>query len=113
MLATKVNLQKLYQENPNLKKKDVEIIEQWIEKQPHLPKVTELQLIIFLQSCCYQIQPTKITIDSFFTMRTLMPEIFYLPSVEEIKQNSSVGYVNLSQNFFFFNYYNKFLYNKF
>lgn len=96
MIENKCNIQKVYHDNPDLKKEDVEILEKWINKQPHLPEVTELQLITFLHSCYYRIEATKVTIDNFFTLRTLTPELFYLPTVEEIIQNFSVGYVNLN-----------------
>lgn len=29
-----------YEKNPKINKKDVEILSEWLEKQPHLPKIT-------------------------------------------------------------------------
>lgn len=33
-------------------------------------------LILFLHSCFFRIEPTKTTIDSYFTLRTHSPELF-------------------------------------
>ncbi|KYQ49139.1 Alpha-tocopherol transfer protein-like protein [Trachymyrmex zeteki] len=55
---------------------DLQILKDWMEKQPHLPRVEMLYLILFLHSNYYRIEPTKKTIDNFYTIRTLLPEVF-------------------------------------
>ncbi|KAJ8676443.1 hypothetical protein QAD02_012230 [Eretmocerus hayati] len=62
--------------NSELKKTDVEQLQDWCRKQPHLPKISDSELALFLHSNCYMIEPTKVTIDTFYSIRTHAPEIF-------------------------------------
>lgn len=62
--------------NPELKMEDIEILREWCNKQSHLPKITDSQLAMFLHSNYFRIEPTKNTIDQFYTIRTHFPEIF-------------------------------------
>lgn len=39
-------------------------------------------LILFLHSCFYRLEPTKATIESYFTLRTHSPELFTKRDVE-------------------------------
>ncbi|XP_058456583.1 uncharacterized protein LOC131433978 [Malaya genurostris] len=61
---------------PDLKREDVQKIREWMEKQPHLPKISDLEIILFLHSNYHRIEPTKNTIDAFYTCRTHVPEFF-------------------------------------
>lgn len=79
------NIKEIYKSNPNLKKSDIDQLREWIKKQPHLPDVTEEQLIWILHSCYFRMELAKTTIDNYFTFRTMSPEMFYLPSVEHLK----------------------------
>ncbi|KAB0791781.1 hypothetical protein PPYR_03698 [Photinus pyralis] len=65
-----------YEKNKELRKEDVMQLKEWTEKQPHLPPITELHLILFLHSCYYSMEMTKATIEAFFTYRTHCPELF-------------------------------------
>ncbi|XP_055528169.1 alpha-tocopherol transfer protein-like isoform X2 [Wyeomyia smithii] len=65
-----------YKKFPELKREDVQKIREWMEKQPHLPKITDLEIILFLHSNYHRIESTKTTIDSFYTCRTHVPEFF-------------------------------------
>ncbi|KAK9754144.1 CRAL/TRIO domain [Popillia japonica] len=71
-----IDVQQLYETNKELNKEDVTALQDWAEKQAHLPKITELQLILFLHSCYYRIEPTKACIETFYTARTHCPEFF-------------------------------------
>ncbi|XP_011163312.2 alpha-tocopherol transfer protein-like [Solenopsis invicta] len=62
--------------NPELKMSDLQMLKDWMDKQPHLPQIEMLYFVMFLHSNYYRIEPTKKTIDNFFTIRTHLPEIF-------------------------------------
>ncbi|KAM0734184.1 Alpha-tocopherol transfer protein-like [Formica fusca] len=62
--------------NPELKETDIQMLREWCEKQPHLPKISNSELALFLHSNYYRLEPTKTTIDTFFTVRTHVPEFF-------------------------------------
>ncbi|XP_065201065.1 alpha-tocopherol transfer protein-like [Planococcus citri] len=70
------NVNAEFEKNPELKKDDIDHIQEWVKKQPHLPEISEQQVIMFLHSCYYRLEATKTTIENFFTIRTYAPEIF-------------------------------------
>ncbi|XP_051169298.1 uncharacterized protein LOC127286762 [Leptopilina boulardi] len=65
-----------FKKNPELKESDLELLREWCKKQPHLPKIADIDLILFLHSNYYLLEPTKKTIDNYYTMRTHVPEFF-------------------------------------
>lgn len=72
----RVSLEEELKKNPELKEADLQTLREWCEKQPHLPKMLDSELILFLHSNYYRIEPTKTTIDIFYTVRTHVPEYF-------------------------------------
>lgn len=62
--------------NTELKLSDIEILKEWCEKQPHLPKIPDLLFTLFLHSNYYSVEAAKSTIENYYTTRTHMPEIF-------------------------------------
>lgn len=62
--------------NPELKVSDVEALRKWSEQQPHLPKIADSELALFLHSNYYRVEPTKSTIETFYSIRTNVPEFF-------------------------------------
>ncbi|XP_018395804.1 PREDICTED: alpha-tocopherol transfer protein-like [Cyphomyrmex costatus] len=62
--------------NSELKESDVQMLREWCEKQPHLPKISDSEIALFLHSNYYRLEPTKTTIDTYFTVRTHVPEFF-------------------------------------
>ncbi|KAF3429436.1 hypothetical protein E2986_11419 [Frieseomelitta varia] len=53
--------------NPDLKEDDMQMLRDWYKKQPHLPPLTDAELALFLHSNYYRMEPTKATIDTYFT----------------------------------------------
>lgn len=66
-----------FKKNPELKEEDLQHIKNWFLKQSHFPKkVFDTDLILFLHSNYWRLEPTKRTLENFFTCRTHMPEFF-------------------------------------
>ncbi|XP_024888243.1 alpha-tocopherol transfer protein-like [Temnothorax curvispinosus] len=71
-----VSFEEELKKNPELKEADIQMLREWCEKQPHLPKISDSELALFLHSNYYRLEPTKTTIDTFYTVRTHVPEFF-------------------------------------
>ncbi|XP_031637357.1 alpha-tocopherol transfer protein-like [Contarinia nasturtii] len=65
-----------YKKFPQLDRDEVLKLQDWHEKQPHLPNITELDAIIFLHACNYSVEKAKICMDTYYTIRTHCPEFF-------------------------------------
>ncbi|XP_076182359.1 alpha-tocopherol transfer protein-like [Ptiloglossa arizonensis] len=70
------SLEEELKKNPEIKMSDIELLREWCDKQQHLPKVTDLHLILFLHSNYYSMEAAKNTAESFFTIRSHVPEFF-------------------------------------
>ncbi|XP_076181269.1 alpha-tocopherol transfer protein-like [Ptiloglossa arizonensis] len=62
--------------NPDLKEEEIQSLKEWYKKQPHLPKMTDAELVLFFHSNYYRMEPTKLTIDTYYTVKTHVPEFF-------------------------------------
>ncbi|XP_063368553.1 alpha-tocopherol transfer protein-like [Cydia amplana] len=64
-------------EDQNTKDRDLDIIKEWLRKQPHLPDEFDEQCLRnFLRGCSYSLEKTKRKLDMYFTMRAACPEYF-------------------------------------
>ncbi|XP_039444104.1 clavesin-1 isoform X1 [Culex pipiens pallens] len=72
-----------YKKFPDLKREDVQKIREWMEKQPHLPKISELEAILFLHSNYYKMEATKTAIEAYYTLRSTVPMFFTKRSAQE------------------------------
>lgn len=81
-----LDVNKLYEEDPKLKRDDVELLLTWCQQQRHFPKVIELQAALALHACFYSIEQAKSCIENYFTIRTMVPEFFsgYNPDKEPL-----------------------------
>uniref|UniRef100_A0A182Q208 CRAL-TRIO domain-containing protein n=1 Tax=Anopheles farauti TaxID=69004 RepID=A0A182Q208_9DIPT len=62
---------------------DVRKLEEWVKGQPHLPPVSELELILFLHSNYYDLEAAQRTIECYYTFRTSCKNLFGSRSFEK------------------------------
>lgn len=56
---------------------DIITLREWLDKQPHLKARTDDQFLVsFLRGCKYSLEKAKSKIDYFYTIKTMMPELF-------------------------------------
>ncbi|XP_001602751.1 alpha-tocopherol transfer protein-like [Nasonia vitripennis] len=66
-----------FKRNPELTEDDMQHLRDWIKKQPHYPNaISDEDIVLFLHSNYYRMEPTKATIENFLTCRTHVPEFF-------------------------------------
>lgn len=64
-------------EEPDRIDSDLQILREWIQKQPHLRcRVDDQFLVMFLRGCKYSLERVKEKLDMFYTVRSLLPEMF-------------------------------------
>ncbi|XP_017120159.1 alpha-tocopherol transfer protein-like [Drosophila elegans] len=63
---------------------DLEALRDWLTKQPHLRARQDDQFLVgFLRGCKFSLEKTKSKLDHFYTIKTLMPELFASRVVDE------------------------------
>ncbi|XP_067015756.1 alpha-tocopherol transfer protein-like [Anabrus simplex] len=75
-ISSPPTLEEMLKKNLELSRTDLEYLQDWMRKQPHLPKLTDEQLVPFLHSNYYSLEKTKTTIENYFTIRTHAPDMF-------------------------------------
>ncbi|XP_037037520.1 alpha-tocopherol transfer protein-like [Bradysia coprophila] len=65
-----------YRKFSELKRDEILKLMDWCLRQPHLPNLTELEIVIFFHSCYNSVVMTQLRIDAAFTIRTHCPEFF-------------------------------------
>jgi len=71
-----ITLEEEMKKNPQLKLSDIQSLKDWCDKQPHLPKIEDTFLALCLHTNHYRVEPTKKTIENYYTTRTHLPEFF-------------------------------------
>lgn len=80
--------------NPELKESDIQMLREWNDKQPYLPKISDTDLTLFLHSNYYLMEAAKSTIDAYYTVRTHVPEFFSnrdIRRTKELQKTSNVA----------------------
>ena len=93
-LSKFITFEEELKKNPELKESDIQMLREWNDKQPHLPKICDTDLTLFLHSNYYLMEPTKTTIDNYYTVRTHVPEFFSnrdLKTSKEMQKTSNVA----------------------
>lgn len=77
---------------PEFNKEDVQKIRLWLDKSPHLPKITDHEIFNFLRSTGFSVETCKIKIDNFYTCRTLLKQYFESrdPESDEMMYTSEI-----------------------
>ncbi|KAJ8895747.1 hypothetical protein PR048_001085 [Dryococelus australis] len=77
---------------PTNRQDNIEHIRSWLNCQSHLPQITDDHLHLFLHSNYDNLERTKYTIESYFTFRSLTPELFSNrdPLGQEIQNNLNI-----------------------
>ncbi|XP_031839005.1 alpha-tocopherol transfer protein-like isoform X2 [Nomia melanderi] len=64
-------------EDVTTRDRDLEIIKEWLSKQPHLPKFEDdSRIMTFLRGSKFSLEKCKRKLDMYFTMRAAIPEFF-------------------------------------
>ncbi|CAD6231628.1 GSCOCG00001506001-RA-CDS [Cotesia congregata] len=75
-MIQRVSLEEELARDPELKKSDIKLLKEWCKTQPHLPKILDSELVLFLSSNYYDVERAKTTIEAFYTIRTNTKEYF-------------------------------------
>ncbi|XP_034256909.1 uncharacterized protein LOC117654403 [Thrips palmi] len=78
-------LYKKWGTSPEAVRRDVVALREWLQKQPHLPKLTEDEdewLCRYLLACKNSLEGCKKRIEYFFTVQSMWPEYFSPPSAD-------------------------------
>ncbi|XP_055854077.1 alpha-tocopherol transfer protein-like [Episyrphus balteatus] len=76
------SVEEQYRRFPEMDKQDVLKLKQWVQQQPHMPNLSELDVILFFHACYYSMELTKRTIETNLSIRTHVPEFFHNLDIE-------------------------------
>lgn len=69
--------QRDFQESPEKINSSLDEIRQWLKENPHVkPRSDDQFLVTFLRGCKYDMKVVKEKLESFYTVRTQLPEFF-------------------------------------
>ncbi|XP_076241573.1 alpha-tocopherol transfer protein-like [Calliopsis andreniformis] len=75
--------------DPEMRKRDIAAIREWLRKQPHLPNhMDDARLERFLFGCKNSLERCKLILERYFSVRTALPEFFAMrdPLLEDIQE---------------------------
>lgn len=78
-------------EIPKSKIDAIDAIRTWLSFQPHLPKLSDETIMLFLHSCYYSLERTKDTIENYYTLRGKCPEFFSNWNFDDLQELWKVG----------------------
>lgn len=81
-------------EDPNRTPEDIKHIQDWIDKQAFLnARKDEQWILAFLRGCEFSLSMTKTRLDSYYTMKTVVPEFWQNrdPMSPEIQETLDSG----------------------
>ncbi|XP_037955090.1 alpha-tocopherol transfer protein-like [Teleopsis dalmanni] len=82
-------------ENPAEIERDIKLIREWLNTQPHLPKdMDDERLATFLRGCKFSLEKVKKKLDMYYTMRNAVPEFFANRDVNREELSMVFDYVH-------------------
>uniref|UniRef100_A0A182PKP8 CRAL-TRIO domain-containing protein n=1 Tax=Anopheles epiroticus TaxID=199890 RepID=A0A182PKP8_9DIPT len=78
-----------------LRSADVQRLAEWAKGQPHLPPITELELMLFLHSNYYDLEAAQRTIECYYSFRTSCKNLFGSRNLEKAAIHTAMDVLDL------------------
>ncbi|XP_073847338.1 alpha-tocopherol transfer protein-like [Musca autumnalis] len=83
-------------ENKEEIERDIKLIREWLDTQPHLPKdMDDVRLTTFLRGCKFSLEKVKKKLDMYYTMRNAIPEFFADRDIAREELNIVLDYAQI------------------
>ncbi|KAB0791363.1 hypothetical protein PPYR_03163 [Photinus pyralis] len=70
------DVQEEYKKNKDLRAEDIRALQEWAQKLPHMPQISEHRLILFLHRWHWSLELAKLAIEKFVTCRAAWADFF-------------------------------------